>query len=133
MTDNMESLVLEHLRHIRSKVDQLVEDNHDLKNRMSSLESAMVSVKREVAHGDERNPRQGEKRSEHAQNHQGDGDGRGVENAPRTAADARGASVCRQNARDCSAFKPCKPRISTSVYGSASGCKTRGSNSGDNR
>src|SRR5260364_155982 len=101
MTDNMESLVLEHLRHIRSKVDQLVEDNHDLKNRMSSLESAMVSVKREVAHGDE--------------------------------TDARGASVCRQNARDCSAFKPCKPRISTSVYGSASGCKTRGSNSGDNR
>ncbi|CCD29044.1 conserved hypothetical protein [Candidatus Glomeribacter gigasporarum BEG34] len=58
MTDNMESLVLEHLRHIRSKVDQLVEDNHDLKNRMSSLESAMVSVKREVAHGDETDARQ---------------------------------------------------------------------------
>src|SRR5260364_371461 len=58
MTDKMESLVLEHLRHIRSKVDQLVEDNHDLKNRMSSLESAMVSVKREVAHGDETDARQ---------------------------------------------------------------------------
>jgi hypothetical protein len=58
MTNNLENLVLEHLRHIRSRVDQLVEDNNDLKHRMSSLESAMVSVKREVAHGDETDARQ---------------------------------------------------------------------------
>lgn len=58
MTDNVENLVLEHLRHIRGKVDQVSEDVIDLKLRMSSLESAMVSVKHEVTHGDEVDARQ---------------------------------------------------------------------------
>lgn len=58
MTDNVENLVLEHLRHIRGKVDQISDDVSDLKLRMSSLESAMVSVKHEVAHGDETDARQ---------------------------------------------------------------------------
>ena len=53
MTENVESLVLEHLRHIHNKVDQIAGDMDDLKSRMSSLESSMVSVKREVNHGDE--------------------------------------------------------------------------------
>ena len=58
MTDNVENLVLEHLRHIRARVDQIADDMGDLKHRMSSLESAMVSVKHEVAHGDETDARQ---------------------------------------------------------------------------
>lgn len=58
MTDNVENLVLEHLRHIRAKVDQISDDMNDLKHRMSSLELAMVSVKREAAHGDETDARQ---------------------------------------------------------------------------
>jgi outer membrane murein-binding lipoprotein Lpp len=58
MSDNVENIVLEHLRHIRSKVDQIADDMSDLKHRMSSLESAMVSVKHEVAHGDETDARQ---------------------------------------------------------------------------
>jgi len=58
MSDNMENIVLEHLRHIRSRVDQIADDISDLKHRMSSLESAMVSVKHEVAHGDETDARQ---------------------------------------------------------------------------
>lgn len=58
MSDNVENLVLEHLRHIRSRVDQIADDISDLKHRMSSLESAMVSVKHEVAHGDETDARQ---------------------------------------------------------------------------
>lgn len=58
MSDNVENLVLEHLRHIRSKVDQIADDMIDLKLRMSSLESSMVSVKHEVAHGDETDARQ---------------------------------------------------------------------------
>ena len=58
MTDNIESLVLEHLRPIRGKVDQIADDMFDLKLRMSSLESAMVSVKHEAAHGDETDARQ---------------------------------------------------------------------------
>jgi len=53
MTDNIESLVLEHLRHIPGRVDQIGDDIIDLKHRMSSLESAMVGVKRELNHGDE--------------------------------------------------------------------------------
>lgn len=55
MTDN---LVLEHLRHIRSRVDQIADDITDLKQRISGLESAMVLVKREVAYGDETDARQ---------------------------------------------------------------------------
>ena len=51
MTDNIGSLILEHLRYIRGKVDQIADD-------MSSLESAMVSVKHEAAHGDETDARQ---------------------------------------------------------------------------
>jgi archaellum component FlaC len=58
MTENVESLVLDHLRHIRGRVDQIGEDIQDLKHRMSSLESAMVGVKREITHGDETDARQ---------------------------------------------------------------------------
>ncbi|MDD5123583.1 hypothetical protein [Methylovulum sp.] len=58
MSDNVENIVLEHLRHIRDRVDQIADDMSDFKHRMSSLESAMVSVKHEVAHGDETDARQ---------------------------------------------------------------------------
>lgn len=58
MTEKTENLVLEHLRHIRSKVDQIAGDMDDLKARMSSLDSSMVLVKREVNHGDEVDARQ---------------------------------------------------------------------------
>ena len=58
MTENVENLILEHLRHIRNRVDLLSADMSDLKNRMSSLEMAMVTVKRETAHGDETDARQ---------------------------------------------------------------------------
>jgi hypothetical protein len=58
MTENLDSLVLEHLRHIRGRVDQIGEDILNLKHRMSSLESAMVGVKREVTSGDETDARQ---------------------------------------------------------------------------
>lgn len=58
MTDSAENLIIEHLRHIRGRVDRIVEDMGDLKQRMSSLETAMVSVKRGVAAGDETDARQ---------------------------------------------------------------------------
>jgi archaellum component FlaC len=38
MTDNVESLILEHLRHIRSKMDAVSLDMSDIKSRVSSLE-----------------------------------------------------------------------------------------------
>jgi hypothetical protein len=56
--DNVESIILGHLRHIRSRVDQISEDMPDFKHRMSSLESAMVWVKHEIAHSDETDARQ---------------------------------------------------------------------------
>ncbi len=58
MSDNVESIILEHLRHIRSRVDQISDDMSDLKHRMSSLESAMVLIKHEIAHSDETDARQ---------------------------------------------------------------------------
>ena len=58
MNENVENLVLEHLRHIRGRVDQSADDVGDLKQRMSGLESAMSLVRREVALGDETDARQ---------------------------------------------------------------------------
>ena len=58
MTDNVESIILEHLRHIRGRVDRNAEDMLDMKLRMSSLEQAMVHVKRELAFCDETDARQ---------------------------------------------------------------------------
>ena len=58
MTENVENAILEHLRHIRVRVDRIAEDMGDLKHRSSSLESAMVTVKREVSAGDETDARQ---------------------------------------------------------------------------
>jgi uncharacterized coiled-coil protein SlyX len=53
MSPEIDNLVLEHLRHIRGRVDQIAEDVSDLKHRMTSLEGTMSLVKREVAYGDE--------------------------------------------------------------------------------
>jgi len=58
MTENVENLIVEHLRHIRGRVDRIAEDMSDLKHRMSSLESAMVLVKRDASSGDETDARQ---------------------------------------------------------------------------
>jgi outer membrane murein-binding lipoprotein Lpp len=53
MAESVDSLVIEHLGHIRTRVDQIADDMSDLKQRMSSLETSMVLVKREVAASDE--------------------------------------------------------------------------------
>ncbi len=58
MTDNVENVIIEHLKHIRGRVDRIAEDMTDVKLRLSSLESAMVHVKREVSSGDETDARQ---------------------------------------------------------------------------
>ncbi len=46
--ENVDSLVLEHLRHIRSKVDQISDDVNDLKSRMSNFESSVISERRDI-------------------------------------------------------------------------------------
>lgn len=55
---DMDNLVLEHLRHIRGRVDQIADDMMDLKNRISGLEQAMNLVRREVNLGEETDARQ---------------------------------------------------------------------------
>jgi len=47
MTEQGENLILEHLRHIRGRVDQLAEDMTTMKLRMPSLESQAAGL-----HGD---------------------------------------------------------------------------------
>lgn len=42
-------LVLEHLRHIRSRVDQIGEDVTDMKYRLSSLERGQATMMRDSA------------------------------------------------------------------------------------
>ena len=41
MTENMESQILEHLRHIRAGQDAMREDIREIKIRLSNLETAM--------------------------------------------------------------------------------------------
>ena len=57
MNDDTSSLVLEHLRALRSELRDLRHDTKsgvdELKARMSSLEAAFLTVKREIVHGDE--------------------------------------------------------------------------------
>lgn len=53
MVDNVENLILEHLRALRSEIQTLRSEMHaefkDLKMRVSSVESSMVAVKHETA------------------------------------------------------------------------------------
>jgi hypothetical protein len=46
---NTENLVLEHLKHIRGKVDIISEDMKGLKYRMNSIENAVGGLKRDTA------------------------------------------------------------------------------------
>ena len=57
-TEELANVTLEHLRHIRARVDKIADDVDDIKLRMSNLESSMASVRREVLQGDETDIRQ---------------------------------------------------------------------------
>ncbi len=58
MSDNPENLVLEHLRHIRGRVDQIADDMKEVKLPLLTLESSMSLVRREIIIGDETGARQ---------------------------------------------------------------------------
>lgn len=49
MTDDQTNLVLEHLRHIRGKVDRIADDVQDLKIRVTALEEGMAGVHQGLA------------------------------------------------------------------------------------
>lgn len=58
VSDNSENLVLEHLRHIRGRVDLIADDMKEVKLRLSSIESSLSLVRREIIIGDETDARQ---------------------------------------------------------------------------
>ncbi|MEW6133488.1 MAG: hypothetical protein AB1591_10065 [Pseudomonadota bacterium] len=49
MIENLENLVLEHLRHIRGKVDQISDDVATVKMRLNSLEKAVAGFHEDLA------------------------------------------------------------------------------------
>ena len=61
MTEEVDNLLLEHLKALRNDVrdfrNEFHSESESLKHRMSSLEMAMINVKREVNAGDETDAR----------------------------------------------------------------------------
>jgi hypothetical protein len=49
MASNHENLVLEHLRHIRGKVDQIAEDVETVKMRLNSVERSVAGFHEDLA------------------------------------------------------------------------------------
>jgi len=58
MTADIENMVLEQLRHIRAKVDKNELAMDEVKSRLTRVELAIVSVKRELTDGYENQIRQ---------------------------------------------------------------------------
>ena len=50
MTDNVENLVLEHLRHIRNRIDRVADTVDDIKSRLTSLEITTAGIRRDLAY-----------------------------------------------------------------------------------
>ncbi|MDR4516982.1 MAG: hypothetical protein MRK00_06305 [Nitrosomonas sp.] len=53
MSEDSQNLVLEHLRHIRGRVDLIADDMKEVKLRLSSLDNSLSLVRREIIVGDE--------------------------------------------------------------------------------
>jgi uncharacterized coiled-coil protein SlyX len=49
MTDDVENLILEHLRAIRGDITALRDDSREVKSRLTSLETAVAGMRRELA------------------------------------------------------------------------------------
>ncbi len=49
MTDNLDSLVLEHLRAIRADISSIKEDVREVKTRLAVLESGVAGLRRDFA------------------------------------------------------------------------------------
>ncbi len=53
MTDNVENLVLEHLRAIRMDIARMEPKQHEIVTRLGRLELAVAGLRRDGAHTDE--------------------------------------------------------------------------------
>lgn len=50
MADNTENLILEHLRHMRTKIDQVSEDVREMKHRLATIEASQGTVLQHLGH-----------------------------------------------------------------------------------
>jgi hypothetical protein len=50
MSDNIESLVLEHLRAIRSDIASVKDDVREIKSRVNSLEAGQATIIQQIGH-----------------------------------------------------------------------------------
>ena len=53
MTDNVENLILEHLRMLRGGQDRIEHELREVQARLSSLEAAVIGSRRDVVHTQE--------------------------------------------------------------------------------
>ena len=58
MSEDSQNLALEHLGHIRGRVDLVADDMKEVKLRLSSLDNSLSLVRREIIVGDETGARQ---------------------------------------------------------------------------
>jgi septal ring factor EnvC (AmiA/AmiB activator) len=49
MPENVDNLILEHLRAMRSDITALRDDTREVKSRLTSLETAVSAMRREIA------------------------------------------------------------------------------------
>jgi hypothetical protein len=49
MTDNIENIILEHLRAIRADINSIRDDIREMKHRMIRLDGSMAGVKKDAA------------------------------------------------------------------------------------
>jgi hypothetical protein len=49
MTDNLDSLILEHLRAIRADIVGIKDDTREIKSRLTSVEHSIVGLRKESA------------------------------------------------------------------------------------
>ena len=48
--ENVDNIILEHLRYMRGKIDQMSEDMRDVKHRLATVESSQGSIMQHVGH-----------------------------------------------------------------------------------
>jgi hypothetical protein len=54
MSENVENLILEHLRGMRGSQERVEHELREIKNRITSLESGVAGIRRDAAHDNDK-------------------------------------------------------------------------------
>jgi len=54
MSDNVENLILEHLRGMRGGQERIEHELREIKNRITSLEAGVAGIRRDAAHDNDK-------------------------------------------------------------------------------